>query len=163
MEGELDYGLNEELEENVSAEEVEEKKVVNIEDFFTEDTEKEGVWFEPVIGGEGCGIEFLVTGAGADSNLIENERYEKAMAEAEKIKDQIEKTKKKKEIDAKRVASIVKGIRNKEGYEGKFGGKPLEYSAPFVYQIMLHSPLIKAEIVKFSIRTTNFIKREKKN
>lgn len=138
-----------------------EKKQINIEDFFTEDNEKAGIWFEPKIDGKPCGIEFLVTGASTDDNLIENERYEKAMAEAEEIKDQKEKVNKKKEIDANRVAALVKGIRAADGNELMFGGKPLEYSVPFLQQLMLKSPLIKVEIVKFSLKTANFIKREK--
>lgn len=141
-----------------------EKKTVNIEDFFTDDNEKAGIWFEPKIDGEPCGIEFLVTGAGADDNLIENERYEKAMSEAEDIKDQKERVNKKKEIDAERIAALVKGIRAaNEGEELKFGGKPLEFSVPMIKQLMLKSPLIKLEIVRFATKTANFIKREKKS
>jgi hypothetical protein len=141
-----------------------EKKTVNIEDFFTDDNEKAGIWFEPKIDGEPCGIEFLVTGAGADDNLIENERYEKAMSEAEDIKDQKERVNKKKEIDAERIAALVKGIRAaNEDEELKFGGKPLEFSVPMIKQLMLKSPLIKLEIVRFATKTANFIKREKKS
>lgn len=141
-----------------------EKKTVNIEDFFTDDNEKAGIWFEPKIDGEPCGIEFLVTGPSADDNLIENERYEKAMAEVEDIKDQKERVNKKKEIDAERIAALVKGIRAaNEGEELKFGGKPLEFSFPMIKQLMLKSPLIKLEIVKFATKTANFIKREKKS
>ena len=138
-----------------------EKKQINIENFFTEDNEKEGIWFEPKIEGEPCGIEFLVTGAGSDDNLVENERYEKAMAEAEDIKDQKEKVQKKKEIDANRIAALVQGIRAADGAEILFNGKPLEFSRPFIQQLMLKSPLIKVEIVKFAMKTANFIKREK--
>lgn len=138
-----------------------EKKQINIEDFFTEDNEKAGIWFEPKIDEKPCGIEFLVTGASTDDNLIENERYEKAMAEAEEIKDQKERVNKKKVIDANRIAALVKGIRAADGNELMFGGKPLEYSVPFLQQLMLKSPLIKVEIVKFSLKTANFIKREK--
>lgn len=137
------------------------KKTVNLEDFFTEDNEKKGIWFEPKIDGVPCGIEFLVTGAGTDDNLVENERYDKAMSEAEDIKDQIEKVNKKKEIDAKRIACLVKGIRAVEGNDVMFGGRPLEYSVPLIQQLMLKSPLIKLEIVKFATKTANFIKREK--
>ena len=141
--------------------ETKEKKQINIEDFFTEDNERAGIWFEPKIDGKLCGIEFLVTGASTDDNLIENERYEKAMAEAEEIKDQKERVAKKKEIDANRIAALVKGIRAADGNELMFGGKPLEFSVPFLQELMLKSPLIKVEIVKFSMKTANFIKREK--
>ena len=51
--------------------ETKEKKQINIEDFFTEDNERAGVWFEPKIDGNPCGIEFLVTGASTDDNIIE--------------------------------------------------------------------------------------------
>ncbi len=136
-------------------------ETVNLEDFFTEDNERNGIWFEPKIDGRPCGIEFLVTGAGTDSNLVENERYDKAMAEAEDIKDQIEKVNKKKEIDANRVACLVKGIRAVKGKNVMFEGKPLEYSVPLIQKLMLKSPLIKLEIVKFATKTANFIKREK--
>ena len=141
--------------------ETKEKKQINIEDFFTEDNERAGVWFEPKIDGNPCGIEFLVTGASTDDNIIENERYEKAMAEAEEIKDQKERVQKKKEIDANRIAALVKAIRAADGNELMFGGKPLEFSIPFLQELMLKSPLIKVEIVKFSMKTANFIKREK--
>lgn len=139
------------------------KKVINIEDFFTEDNEKEGVWFEPKIDGIPCGIEFLVTGAGSDDNVIENERYEKAMAEAKDIKDANERVAKEKEIDANRVAALVKGIRAVDGVEvlSKESGKQIEYSVPLIQKLLLKSPLIKAEIVRFSLKTSNFIKREK--
>lgn len=139
------------------------KKVINIEDFFTEDNEKEGVWFEPKIDGIPCGIEFLVTGAGSDDNVIENERYEKAMAEAKNIKDANERVAKEKEIDANRVAALVKGIRAADGVEvfSKESGKQIEYSVPLIQKLLLKSPLIKSEIVRFSLKTSNFIKREK--
>jgi hypothetical protein len=138
-----------------------EKKTVNLEDFFSDDNEKAGIWFEPKIDGEPCGIEFLVTGAGTDDNLVENERYEKAMAEAEDIKDQKERVNRRKEIDADRIAALVKGIRAADGNELMYNGKPIEYSVPVIKQLMLKSPLIKLEIVKFSTKTANFIKREK--
>ena len=140
-----------------------EKRKINIEDFFSEENEKKGVWFEPKIEGEPCGLEFLVTGAGTDDNIIENERYEKAMAEAEEIKDQKERVQKKKEIDANRIAALIQGVRAADGAELYFNGKPLEYSRPFFQELMLKSPLIKVEIVKFAMKTANFIKREKKS
>ena len=38
------------------------KKVVNIEDFYTEVNEREGVWHEPIIDNIPCGLEFLLIG-----------------------------------------------------------------------------------------------------
>lgn len=136
-------------------------KKINIEDFFTEDNEVSGVWFEPKIKGEGCGLEFLVTGKNTDENIAATERYEKKLAELEDIKDPVEKAKKAKEVDANRVAEFVKGLRVVEGYEVDFGGKKIEYSIPLVQQIFLKSPLIKAEVIRFVMETANFIKREK--
>ena len=71
-------------------------KTINLEDLFTEEREKEGVWFEPKIKGRPCGIEFLVTGRGTDEAVIGGERYDKALAELEDVKDPVEKTRKQK-------------------------------------------------------------------
>lgn len=136
-------------------------KHINIEDFFTEDNEKEGIWFEPKIKGVPCGIEFLVTGRGTDENIANSERYDKTLAELEDIKDPLEKVQKTKKADADRVAEFVKGIRAAAGSEVKYEGKPLEYSVPMIQQLLLKSPLIKNEIIKFAMDTANFIKREK--
>lgn len=136
-------------------------KHINIEDFFTEDNEKEGIWFEPKIRGVPCGIEFLVTGRGTDENIANSERYDKTLAELEDIKDPLEKVQKTKKADADRVAEFVKGIRAAAGSEVKYEGKPLEYSVPMIQQLLLKSPLIKNEIIKFAMDTANFIKREK--
>lgn len=140
-------------------------KSINIEDFFTEDNEKEGIWFEPKIKGVPCGIEFLVTGTGTDENVANSERYEKELAESEEIKDPIERVRKQKEIDANRVAQFVKGIRvadrEKGDNEVKYQGKPLEYSVPLIQKLLLKSPLIKFAIINFAKDTANFIKWEK--
>jgi hypothetical protein len=138
-----------------------EKTKINLENFFTEDNEKTGVWFEPRIKGEPCGIEFLVTGLGSDENQAGNERYEKAMDATNKLKDPIEKAAKRKVIDANRIAEFVHGIRAADGNEIYFEGKPLEFSVPVIQQLLLKSPLIKIEIAKFAMETANFIKREK--
>lgn len=138
-----------------------EKQTINVEDFFTEEHEAEGVWFEPRINGTPCGIEFLVTGTGTDENVVGAERYEKAIAELEDIKDQLEKVRKQKILDANRVAEFVHGIRAAGGSNVQFNGKPIEYSVPFIQELLLKAPLIKVEIIKFARDTTNFIKREK--
>ena len=135
-------------------------KQINIEDFFTADNEVSGIWFEPKIKGERCGLEFLVTGKDTDENIAASERYEKKVAELEDLKDPVEKAKKSKEYDAKRVAEFVKSVRVAEGCETCFGGKKIEYTPELVEQILLKAPLIKNEIVKFVMDTTNFIKRE---
>ena len=137
------------------------KEVLNLEDLFTVDNEQSGVWFEPKIDGVPCGIEFLVTGTGTDENVANSERYDKAVAEAEDIRDSVERVREKKRLDANRVAEFVKGIRSAGGKEVLYGGKPLEYSVPMIQQLLLKAPLIKAEIVRFAVKTENFIRREK--
>ena len=140
---------------------MEDKKVINIEDFFTEDREKEGVWFEPRVGGKLCGIQFLVTGIASDENIIAAERFDREMNELEEIKDPVEKINKRKVIEANRVTENVIGIRAAGGENVLFGGKPLEYSKPLIQQILLKAPLIRTEIINFAMERTNFIKREK--
>lgn len=137
------------------------KRIVNLEDFFTEDNEREGIWFEPKINGIPCGFEFLVTGVGTDENVANSERFARAMAESNDIKDPIEKVQKQKVLDANRVAEFVKGIRASEDTNINYKGKPLEYSVPLIQKLLLKSPLIKYEIIDFAKDTANFIKREK--
>lgn len=143
------------------AEKATNEDVINLEDFLTIENEEKGKWYQPIINGVPCGIEFLVTGKNTDENTVNSERYDKALAEANDIKDNFERTKKKKELDANRVAEFVKGIRAADGKQVLFGGKPLEYSVPLIQQILLKSPLIKEEIVRFAIDPVNFIGREK--
>ncbi len=139
----------------------EEIRKVNIEDLFTEERAANGVWFEPRIKGQPCGIEFLVTGTDSDENVAYGERYDKQRAELEDLKDPVEKAHKMKIIDANFVASYVKGVKSADGCETLFGGKPLEYSVPFIQELLLKAPLIKMEIVRFARETANFMKREK--
>lgn len=136
-------------------------KTINLEDLFTEEREKEGVWFEPKIKGKPCGIEFLVTGRGTDEAVIGGERYDKALAELEDVKDPVEKSKKQKSLFANRVAEFVKGIRPAEGSELMYEGKPLEFSVPMIQKLLFQAPLITTQIFSFMNDTTNFMKREK--
>jgi len=138
-----------------------EKRVVHIEDFFTEKYEKEGIWFEPKIRGISCGIQFLVTGVGTDENIANEERFSKTRDELEEMKDPVEKVKMLKKLDAQCIASFVKGIKAAEGCETDFGGKPLEYSAPFIEDLFYNAPLIKLEVAKFARDKANFIKGKK--
>lgn len=136
-------------------------KTINLEDLFTEEREKEGVWFEPKIKGRPCGIEFLVTGRGTDEAVIGGERYDKALAELEDVKDPVEKTRKQKTLFANRVAEFVKGIRPAKDSELMYEGKPLEYSVPMIQKLLYQAPLITSQIFSFMNDTTNFMKREK--
>ena len=136
-------------------------KTINLEDLFTEEREKEGVWFEPKIRGEGCGIEFLVTGRSTDENVAAGERYDKAVDELEEMKDPIEKSKKQKELFANRVAGFVKGIRPAKDSELMYNGKPIEYSVPMIQKLLQQAPLICGQIFSFVTDTANFMKGEK--
>lgn len=138
-----------------------EKTTVNVEDFFSEEYESNGEWFQPIVKGKPCGIEFLVTGMGKDENLVSQERYEKEMAKLEELKDPVEKVRKQKQLDAKHIASFVRGIRPAQGCEAMIGGKPIEYSVPFIEDFLFKAPLIKIQIIKFARDTSNFIKGEK--
>lgn len=138
-----------------------EKRKVHIEDFFTRDNEKSGKWFEPKIDGEGCGFEFLVTGATTDEAIADDEHYESLYAAADEIKDPIERSAQRMVVDAERCARLVKGIRAAEGCDVDFGGKQIEYSQPLIEQIFLKSPLIKKAVVAYATKTSNFINREK--
>lgn len=134
---------------------------INIEDFFTTENEETGVWFEPIIKGIPCGIEFLVTGSNTDKNAAQAERFKKARAEIEKLKDPEERSARLKEIDSKRAAEFIQGMRAAKGCKANFGGQPLEYSKPMVEKIMFGAPLIRLEIINFAYETANFMKREK--
>lgn len=138
-----------------------EKKVIDIKDLFTSEREDEGVWFEPKIDGIPCGIEFLVTGANTNKNAAEAERFNKESSELEKIKDPEEKAQKRKELDAKRGADFVIGIRPADGCEINFDGEPIEYSRPMIEKIFLGAPLIRVEIINFAYQTENFMNRKK--
>lgn len=138
-----------------------EKKVINIEDFFTTKNEEEGMWFEPSIEGIPCGIEFLVTGLHAEENVSKMEHFDKLQSDLSKIKDPIERAKETKRLDAKRVASLVKGIRPTEDCEIDFEGKPLEFSIPLIEELFYQSPLIKLAVADYSLKTVNFMNRKK--
>lgn len=138
-----------------------EKKVINIEDFFTTKNEEEGMWFEPSVEGIPCGIEFLVTGLHAEENVSKMEHYDSLQKDLKKIKDPIERAKEEKRLDAKRVASLIKGLRATEDCEINFNGKPLEFSVPLIEEIFYQSPLIKLAVAEFSISVVNFMNWKK--
>lgn len=133
---------------------------INLEDLFTEGREKDGVWFEPRIKGVPCGIQFLVTGRSTDENVAGGERYDKALAALEEVKDPIEKARKQKELFANRVAEFVKGIRPAKDSEVMYNGKPLEFSVPMIQKLLQEAPLITGQIFSFVTDTANFMKGE---
>lgn len=141
-----------------------EKKVVNLEDWFSEDNEENGVWASPEIEDvEECPFEFLVTGSNAVKNVADAERYSKKLAELEDIKDLQEKAEKRKDLDANRMADFIAGMRVKEGYQLNYSGKEFAYSKPLVVKLLRKSPLIQAWLFKFVYKTANFINRKKES
>lgn len=137
------------------------KRTLHLEDLFTMDNEKKGVWFEPEIEGYGIGIEFLVKGASTDEALADNEHFEKKYINAREIKDSIERQDELMKVDAARCAKLVAGIRATSDCEVDFEGKPLEYSQEFIEKLFYKSPMIKTAIVKFAAKPSNFIKGKK--
>lgn len=138
-----------------------EKRTVHLEDLFTMDNEKKGIWFEPKIEGYGIGIEFLVKGATTDEALADNEHFEKKYINAREIKDSIERQDELMKVDAARCAKLVAGIRATSDCKVDFEGKPLEYSQEFIEKLFYKSPLIKTAIVNFAAKPSNFIKGKK--
>lgn len=142
-------------------EQTEEKKIINLEDFFTQKNETEGVWHEPVIDGVPMGMEFLMIGIHSDEGVSLMEHYDRLSKELQKEKDPKIRAKKEAENDAERVASLVKGIRAVEGYELQKGGKEINFSIPVVKELLYNAPLVKMDLIEFAIKTANFMNRKK--
>lgn len=140
-----------------------EKKVVNLNDYFTEENEKKGIWVSPVIDGEKLEIELLVTGANDNRNAANADRYSKKLAELEDVKDLEEKRLKKKDLDAERCADFVSGIRAVGGAEIEIDGKVGEYSKEMIIKFFRNAPLVQNWVLEFAYNTVNFMKGKKKN
>lgn len=137
---------------------MESKKILNIENFFSEENEKKGVWFEPVIDGKACGLEFLLIGMNSEEARKETARI-KALSDkikAEDIPDE-EKSKRFNELDAEVIAALTKDIRAKNGAELQFKGKTLEFSNEVAKQLYLMSPDLRGINTEFVLKSSNFI------
>lgn len=141
----------------------EKKRKVSLESFFTKTNEIKGKWFEPKIKNQGVGFEFLVCGAGTDEAMADDEHFDSLYAQAENIKDPVERNAQKQLVDAQRCARLVKGLRPAEGVELDYDNKPIEYTQELIEQIFLQSPLIKKAVVAFATETANFINWEKRS
>lgn len=133
-----------------------EKKVIDIADFFTTSREKEGVWYEPKIEDVGIGIEFKILGYSSDQNVISAEVYRKEHEEAEKETDPVKKNNMERDAVCKRIASLVTDIRGKDGNEIRIGGKPLSYSEEVVREILYENIDIRTDLFKATLETPNF-------
>lgn len=136
-------------------------KTINLEDFYTQDNEANGMWYEPVIDGIPMGMEFLLIGVHSDEGVALMEHYDRKSKEAKKENDPKIRAKKEAEIDAERVASLVKGVRAVEGYELKKGDKKVDFSLPMVRDFLVNAPLVKMDLIGFAIKTANFMNRKK--
>lgn len=132
--------------------------VINLEDFYTEKNEENGVWYEPEIDGKPCGLEFLMIGIHSEEAIANMERYDAQMNELyEKETDKSVISKKEKEIDAERVASITKDVRAAGGKELRKDGKVLEFSLEAIKEFYLNTPVIKLANIEFALKSSNFM------
>ena len=135
-------------------------KTINIEDFYTEENEKKGMWHEPVVDDKGCGLEFLLIGIHSEEAVKSMEHYDELMESIEDEPDSKEKEQKLKELDADRVASLTKGIRATDGSELMINGEKFKFSQEAVKQLYLNSPFIKLDNIEFTLKSSNFMKKQ---
>ena len=132
---------------------------INIEDFYTEENEKTGVWHEPIIDGNPCGLEFLIIGIHSDEAVKKMDYYDGLLDKLQNEPEDI-RYEKEREIDAERVASITKNIRATNGSTLVEDGKPIEFSTEFMKKFYLNAPIIKMDNIEFAIKTSNFMKKQ---
>ncbi len=137
---------------------MEAKKILNIENFFSEENEKKGVWHEPVVNGRGCGLEFLLIGMNSEEAQKETARV-KELSDKIKLEDisDTEKYKKFRELDAEVIAALTKDIRAKNGAELQLAGKKVDFSRGFAKQLYLLSPDLRELNTEFVLKSSNFI------
>ena len=113
-----------------------ENKVIDIEDFFTEKNEREGVWHEPVIDNIPCGLEFLLIGIHSEEAVAKMAELDKKSEEIRGSKDSNEtKEENLKQLDAERVPVLTKDIRAADGSELTKGGKPFVFSTEIAKEL----------------------------
>lgn len=136
------------------------KKVVNIEDFYTEVNEREGVWHEPIIDNIPCGLEFLLIGIHCEEavrKMAEIDDKTQLVRDSEASDE--EKEVKLNELDALRVAVLTKDIRSSDGAELMLNGKPFKFSEENAMVLFNNCPVLKMDCVDFVLKSSNFIKR----
>ena len=147
--------------EAVMAEKTKETVEVNLEDFYTLDNEKNGMWYEPMIEGEPIHMEFLMIGIHSDEGVALMEHYDRLAKELKKETDPAIRAEKEAILDAERVASLVKGIRPADGYSLNIKGKSVDFSQQFIKDFLYNVPLVKMDLIQFTVRTANFMNRKK--
>lgn len=136
------------------------EKVINIEDFFTESNEKNGVWHEPLIDDKPCGLQFLMIGIHSREAMKNMEHYDKMLEELDENLTPEERDLKEREIDAERVASLTKDVRAANGENILVDGKKVVFDKEFIKRIYMEAPLLKMDNIEFSIKSSNFMKRK---
>lgn len=138
---------------------MENKKIVNLEDFFTDVNEREGVWHEPIIDNIPLGIEVLLIGIHSEEAIKRMEEIdEKVRTVRDSKKGDAEKDEELKQLDALRVAALTKGIRCADGSELHKDGKLFEFSEEAAQELFYNSPDLKMECIEFALKSSNFIK-----
>jgi hypothetical protein len=136
------------------------EECINIEDYYTEKNEKEGVWHEPVFNTVPCGLKFLLIGVHSKEGLEQMAHYdelEEKLRASEKDQDVLDE--KLKRLDAERVASITKDIKTADGKKIMKDGKVVEFSKDFATELYLNGPVFKIHNIEFAIDSANFIKK----
>lgn len=139
---------------------MENKKIVNLEDFFTDVNEREGVWHEPIIDNIPLGLEFLLVGVHPEESIKKMDELDKKSDEIRNSdKSDEEKEEALKWLDAERVAVLTKDIRSTDGSELMIKGKPFKFSEEAAKELYYHNAELKMECVDFVLKSSNFIKR----
>lgn len=141
-------------------ESLESKKTVDISRFFTRKTEEEGTWVEPIIFGELTGLEFKVLGSNSTKLAIVIEDFKKKSAEIESLKDPEERAERTQKLYAESAAKRVVGLRAAKGVTATLNGELIEYSDSLIKHIFEESPEIAGYIIRFSLDTSNFMKKK---
>lgn len=139
---------------------LEESKVVDVSRFFTKQNEEEGTWVEPIVFGEPVGLEFKVLGSNSTKLAIVVDEFRSKSAEIEGLKSLEEKAKRNQKLYAESAAKRVVGVRAARGLNVVVEGKPVEYSDSLVKHIFEESPEIAGFIIRFSVDTSNFMKKK---
>ncbi len=133
-------------------------KTINIENFFTEKNEQEGVWHEPVIDGKPIGLEFLLIGIHPEEVAVKLEELdERSEAIRKSDKDDLKKREELEDLDAERVAILTKDIRAKNGATLVVNDEPIEFSVEFMKDFYKKCPSIKMDNIEFVLKSSNFM------
>lgn len=133
-----------------------EKGAIDIADFFTKESQENGVWCEPNIGGK-IGVEFLVIGAESNEAAQIFADYDKDMNRINEIKDASTKNEETRKALATATSKLVKGMRSTSGKTLVMKGESFAFNYANAYMIMYSSPSIADRILRFARNDTNFM------